>query len=194
MKRKFFFCSLVALLTLVAGVASAESIKGRLGVTGRLGFIVPADSDITGFNTSTDTGFIGGGGVIYGLNDNVALDLEITHAAYGSSPGLDFDTTDISFGAHYRFTNLPQRHLVPYVGGGLDILVNGVSNGLDADTVVGVDAKGGVDYFFTRDLAATAEMKGIIAPNADIHSPSGARVGNFDPMSFSMTFGARYFF
>lgn len=190
MKKYFFSFALVAMLTLAAGTAMADNINGRVGVTGRLGFIVPADSD----NVSTDTGFMGGGGLIYGLTNNVALEFDVTHAAYGSAPGIDFDTTDISFGGQYRFINLPQRQLVPFVGGGLDILVNGVSDGLDADTVVGVHVKGGVDYFLTKQLAATAEMKGVIAPDADIHDPTGRKVGNFDPMSFSMTFGVRYFF
>jgi outer membrane protein len=194
MKRLVFFATLVAVLTLAAGAALADNIAGRIGVTGRLGFVVPADSDLFGLNVSTDTGFIGGGGLIYGLTKDIALEFDITHSAFGSSPGVDFDTTDISFGGQYRFVDLPMRQLVPYAGGGLDILVNGVSNGLDADTVVGVHVKGGADYFITRDVAANVEMKGILAPDADIHDPTGLKVGNFDPMSFSMTFGLRYFF
>ena len=143
---------------------------------------------------STDSGIIGGGGLIYGLTNDVALELDITHAAYGSNPGVDFGTTNISLGAQYRFIDLPQRHLVPFAGGGLDILVNDVNNGLGADTVAGVHVKGGVDYFITRELAATAEMKGVLAPDADIHDATGRKVGNFDPMSISVTFGVRYFF
>jgi outer membrane protein len=180
---------------MAAGAAQAENIKGRIGVTGRLGFAVPADSDAYGINVSTDPGFIGGGGVIYGLTDNIALEADVTHASYGSSPDAGFNTTDISLGGQYRFINLPVPHLVPYVGGGLDILVNGADGDVgDVDTVVGGHVKGGVDYFITRDLAATAELKWVIAPNADINGPFGEKVGNFDPMNFSMTFGMRYFF
>lgn len=193
MKKHLLFLILIALFTLAAGAASAESIKGRVGVTGRLGFIVPADSDIGGVNTSTDVGLIGGGGLIYGLTNDIALELDITHAAYGSAAGVDFDTTNISLGGQYRFTHLPQPHLVPYVGAGLDILLNDVSDGANADTVAGVHVSGGADYFLTRDLAATAELKGVIAPNADINY-GGSKVGNFDPMNLSMTFGVRYFF
>jgi outer membrane protein len=50
-----------------------------------------------------------------------------------------------------------------------------------------------VDYFLLRQLALTSEIKGVIAPNADIKS-GGGKVGEFDPDSFSMTFGVRYFF
>jgi outer membrane protein len=190
MKRFFFSVALIAVLALAAGTALADNIKGRMGVTGRLGFIVPEDSG----SVSTDAGIIGGGGLIYGLTNDVALELDITHAAYGSNPGFDFDTTNISLGAQYRFIDLPHRQLVPFAGGGLDILVNDVSHGLDADTVVGAHVKGGVDYFITREFAATAEMKGVLAPDADIHDAFGRKAGNFDPMSMSMTFGVRYFF
>ena len=190
MKKFFFSAALIAVLTVAAGSALADNIKGRLGVTGRLGFIVPADNG----SVSTDTGIIGGGGFIYGLTNDVALDLDITHAAYGSNVGFDFNTTNISLGAQYRFIDLPYRQLVPFVGGGLDILVNGVSDGLDADTVVGAHVKGGVDYFITRELAATAEIKGVLAPDADVHDVFGRKAGSFDPMSFSTTFGVRYFF
>jgi outer membrane protein len=194
MKRYFFTVILIAVLGLAAGTALADSINGRVGVTGRLGFIVPSDSDILGPNVSTDAGLIGGGGLIYGLTRDVALEFDLNHAAFGSSPGIDFSTTDISFGGQYRFVDLSLRQLVPFAGGGLDILVNGASHGLDVDTVLGVHVKGGVDYFITRELAATAEMKGIIAPDADINNSTGQKVGNFDPMSLSMMFGVRYFF
>jgi outer membrane protein len=204
MKKLFVFCA-AALLTMAAGTAmGADSIRGRLGLTGRVGFSVPADSDIGGITVSTDTGLIGGGGFIYGLTDNIAVELDITHAAYGSSTLVapapfgksDFDTTNISMGVQYRFLNLPVRRLVPYAGGGFDILVNDASNGsaTDADTVVGVHLSAGVDYFIQRQLALTTEMKGVLAPDADIHNGLGQKIGNFDPDSFSMTFGVRYFF
>ncbi len=194
MKKWCVLFGLGAIVALAAGAAQADDIKGRVGVTGRIGFVVPADSDIAGFNASTDTGIIGGGGIIYGLTDHVALEADVTHSSYGSNLGVDFNTTDVSLGAQYRFTNLPVKHLVPYVGGGLDILINNVDSAVgDVDTVVGAHVKGGVDYFLTKELAATAEMKGVLAPNADIHD-FGGKVGNFDPMSFSMTFGVRYFF
>ena len=183
------------ILALAAGAAQADDITGRVGVTGRLGFAVPADSDVDGHKISTDAGIIGGGGLIYGVTKNVALEADVSHTGYGSSPGVDFNTTDIAFGAQYRFTNLREKHLVPFVGGGLDILVNNVDNAVaDVDTVVGAHVKGGVDYFFTKELAATGEMKAILAPNADIRDSSGAKVGNFDPMNFSLMVGIRYFF
>jgi outer membrane protein len=202
-KRLIMLC-LAVMFILTAGTALADSIRGRLGLTGRLGFAVPADSEINGSNVDTDTGFNGGGGFIYGLTDNIATDLDITHASYGSSTlvapapfgNSDFDTTNISLGVQYRFINLTMSKLVPYAGAGLDILINSAStDGIsDVDNVVGVHVSGGVDYFILKELALTAEMKGVLAPDADIHNSVGAKIGNFDPNSFSMTLGVRYFF
>jgi outer membrane protein len=192
-------CSLATNSAIAASTNLPESIKGRLGITGRLGFLVPADNDGLNFGivtqrAHTDVGFIGGGGFIYGITDNIAAELDITHASFGSDVNIDFDTTNISMGVQYRFLNLPVRRLVPYAGAGLDILLNGANNGLDVDNTVGLHVKAGVDYFLMRELALTSEIKGIIAPNADVNQPGSGKVGEYDPDGFSMTFGLRYFF
>ncbi len=205
MKKMVVFACMTAVLALAVGTAMAESIKNRIGVTGRIGFLVPADSEaLTDFGVlstlSTDVGFNGGGGFIYGITDNIAAELDITHTWFGANLGGfhqgDFNTTNISLGAQYRF-NVPVAHLTPYVGAGLDILVNGFDfeggGSADVDTVVGGHISGGVDYFVMKQLALTAEMKGVIAPDADIKDAFG-KIGNYDPMAFTMTFGARYFF
>ena len=195
MKRNMITVILFIICCLTVDSALAESIKGKFGITGRIGFLVPADSEgePRGFNINTDTGFIGGGGFIYGITDNIAAELDITNASFGSDVNTDFNTTNISMGVQYRFLNTSIQHLVPYVGGGLDVLVNDADNGLDIDTVAGVHVAAGVDYFLMKQLALTSEIKGVIAPNADIKE-SGFKVGEFDPSSFSMTFGVRYFF
>jgi len=198
MTRKLVVFCAAALLALAAGTAmAADSIQGRLGVTGKIGFIVPADSEAVGtgvvVSRNSDVGFIGGGGFIYGITDNIAGEFDLTHTSFGSGGGADFDTTNISFGVQYRFLNVPVRHLVPFAGGGFDILLNGANNGLDVDSTVGVHLKAGADYFLQRQLALTSEIKGVLAPDTDI-TFAGAKVGNFDPSSFSMTFGVRYFF
>jgi outer membrane protein len=195
------------ILISLASTALADSIQGRFGVTGRLGFILPAGSEFTDSSRSrkadTDAGFIGGGGFIYGIDKNWAAELDITHSAFRAHDSLgleesDFGSTNISMGAQYRFLNLPVKYLVPYAGAGLDILFNDFSptNGSSGavDTVVGVHASGGVDYFVLRQLALTGQLKGVLAPDADIRDSRGVKVGNFDPSSLSVTFGVRYFF
>ena len=202
--KKFLVCLCVILLSGVcSGNALADNIGGRFGVTGRIGFIIPADSEnvASGTVVDTDASFIGGGGFIFGIDRNFAAELDITRTEFGASKGFngDFGTTNITLGVQYRFLNMPMPKLVPYVGGGVDILVNDFtrSDGTqsDVDTVAGVHLAGGVDYFIMKQLALTGEIKGVISPNADIiDKSSGHKQGDFDPSSVSVTFGVRYFF
>lgn len=195
MKRSLVLAVVVLMLAFVAGTACAETIENRIGVTGRMGFIIPADSDFDDFQIDMDAGFIGGGGVIYGFDRNIALEFDVTHTWFdGERPsGIDmgeFSITNLAFGAQYRFA-VAEPSLTPYAGGGIDILINDYSLG-DVDSVLGIHVAGGVDYFLSRQIALNAEVKAVAAPDADIEG--GGRGGNFDPSSISGTFGIRYFF
>ncbi|AJE04633.1 porin family protein [Geobacter pickeringii] len=200
MKKIVFLASLVLMLAVGSGSALADSIKGRLGVTGRIGFLLPADSDFENLKLESDAGFLGGGGFIYGITDNLAAEIDVTRSEFGTNrvdgrDEGDFGITNISLGVQYRFL-IPQPKLVPYAGAGLDILVSDYKrpNGFnaDVDTTVGVHICGGIDYFFMKQLALNAEIKGIVAPQVDIHAPDGS--GNFDPSGVSGTVGIRFFF
>jgi outer membrane protein len=197
MKKVFLGLMVVLLPAIAAGISGAEDLAGKLGVTGRIGFTVPADSswDYWG-DLSSDVGFIGGGGVIYGVTRNLALEFETTYSTYDMSYGPYRDgtagVTDISFGVQWRFAS--NKKFTPYVGGGLSILINDYTYA-DVDTVVGANLKGGIDYFITPHIALNAELKGVISPSAsmtDSHDPYIR--GSFDPSSFSGLFGVRYFF
>jgi outer membrane protein len=168
----------------------ADSIQGKIGVTGKLGFQVNSDSEINGNNVDTEVGFIGGGGIIYGIDNHFAAEFDVTHSSFDSDNG-DFGVTNLALGAQYRFM-LPQPALVPYLGAGLDLLIIDADRGRDVDTTVGVHATAGVDYFLMKQLALTAEAKLVVAPDTDIKGPDGN--GNFDPTSLATTFGVRYFF
>src|SRR6266513_2571135 len=75
--------TILCLLILFTTSAMAESINGRLGLTGKAGFIVPLKDlvDNSGAELGEhSTGFAGGGGLIYGLGNCFALELDITHA------------------------------------------------------------------------------------------------------------------
>jgi outer membrane protein len=196
MKKLFALGCLVTTVSLSAGAASAYDIKGNLGVTGKIGFLVPSDNESDFFHNSTDTGFVGGGGLIYGIDDHFAAEFDVTRTSFGSETG-DFGITNLSFGGQYRF-QVPRRELVPYVGLGMDILVSDYDpyDGAvrNVDTTVGVHLSGGVDYFLQRSFALTAEAKLVGAPNVSITDRFGDRRGTFDPSSFSSTVGFRYFF
>jgi outer membrane protein len=196
LKKHVFAACLAATISLAAGAASADTINGRLGVTAKLGFLVPADNESDFYHNSTDTGIVGGGGLIYGLDDHFAVNFDVTRAGFGSETG-DFGVTDFSFGAQYRFMST-RSQFVPYVGAGIDVLAadyqpyDGSSQ--DVDTKVGGHISAGFDYFIRRQFALNAEIRGTVAPNAAIKDSFGDHVGNFDPSSFSSTFGVRYFF
>lgn len=195
MKKNLFMALLAATLLLAAGTVNADSINGRFGVTGKLGFVVPADNESDFIHNRTDTGFIGGGGIIFGIDDHLALSAEATRSSFGSETG-DFRVTDVSFGGQYRFQ--PRARLVPYLGAGIDILASDYSpydgHIRDVDTTLGAHVAGGLDFFVHRQVALSWELKGVLAPNTDITNSYGDHVGNFDPSSFSGTFGARFFF
>lgn len=200
MKR---FLTVVCLTVAVAGItgtALADSIKGRLGITGRLGFIAPAESDFDDRKLEGDVGFIGGGGVIYGITDNLAAEIDVTHTEFGAESVSgqdegDFEVVNVSLGAQYRFL-VPQSKFVPYGGVGLDILFSDYTrpSGTEGhvDTAVGVHIRGGVDYFVTRQLVLNAEVKGGVAPEVDMEADG--RSGNFDPSAVVGTVGVRFFF
>jgi len=196
MKKLIVITCLASTVALTAGIAMADSIKGRVGVTGKIGFLLPADNDSDFLNNKTDAGFVGGASLIYGIDDHFAAELEVSHTAYGSETG-DFGITDIAIGGQYRFA-LPSRQLVPFVGVGLDVLVSDYDpysgEKRNVDTTVGAHLSGGLDFFLTRQLALTAEAKVVAAANTDITDGFGDHRGNFDPSSFSTTVGIRYFF
>ena len=196
MKKLIIITCLASAIAMTAGTAMADSIQGRLGVTGKIGFLIPADNDSDFFNNKTDTGFVGGASLIYGIDDHFAAELEVSRTAFGSQTG-DFGITNVSLGAQYRFA-LANRQLVPFLGAGVDILVSDFDpndgSSQSVDTTVGAHLSAGADYFIAKQLALTAEAKLVAAPNADITNGFGDHTGNFDPSSFSGTVGLRYFF
>ncbi len=197
MKKIIVMACLATTVSMTAGTAMADSIRGKLGVTGRIGILTPADNNAEFHDNKTDVGLIGGGGIIYGVSDNVAVEIDLTRSTFGSDTG-DFGITNISLGGQYRFAIQPHQ-LVPYVGAGLDILISDYDeNGgarSDVDSTVGVHVSGGVDYFIQKNLAVTAEAKLVGAHDVKITDrSSGVHAGDFDPSSFSTTVGIRYFF
>ena len=185
-------------VALLAGNARADDLRGRLAVTGRIGVSNPANSerDLGGERliVSTDAGFIGGGGFLFGVDNNIAMELDITHSAYHTSDTTGFgqaEVTDLSIGAQYR---LPQRQrFVPYFGAGIDVLINDLPRNA-ANTTLGLHVASGLDYFLQRQVALNAEIKGVEGFSADVKDFTGTKVGQFDPSNVSFTVGARFFF
>ena len=195
--RKLLLLTACAVLTaFLAGNAAADELRGRVAITGRVGVTNPADSErhLPGIGTlvvSTDAGIIGGGGFIIGVDDNVAIELDVTRSSYHTSGLGTAGVTDLSVGAQYRF---PERQrFIPYGAAGMDVLINDLSDRY-TDTVIGMHLSAGLDYMLMRQVALTAELKGVKAFNADTRNFNGGKDGEFDPSSLSVTVGARFFF
>ncbi len=192
MLKKLLF---ILAFTLLSTTAMAESINGRVGVTGKFGFITPLQ-DLTAVgeaNVKVDTGLVGGGGLIYGYNDNLAFDFEVTLApscSVTSNSNLgDLQTTDISLGLQYRF--MTDRHIVPYVGAGLDFIKGDIAQST-INWSYGGHVNAGVDYFVTKNIAVTADIKYVVGTESDIDR-NGVILGKYNPMSFIGTIGVRLF-
>jgi outer membrane protein len=192
----------VMVSALLSSAAMAESINGRLGVTGKIGFVAPLQ-DITSVHDATlnysdakiDTGFAGGGGLIYGLNDRFALEFDVTLAPSCSVTSTnsnlgDLQTTDISLGLQYRF--MTERHLVPYLGAGLDFIKGDIANS-SVDWSYGGHVDAGVDYFLNKSIALTADFRYVVGSESDIHNSKIGNVGKYNPMSVVGTVGVRLF-
>lgn len=194
--RKVTVLAFIA-LSLLAVNAMAESIDGRLGLTGKLGVIVPlANSEIKGSTFwLSDTGFAAGGGLIYGFGKNFAAELDVTHV-----PSLDVKMgtgakiseaqfTDVSLGLLYRI--MPAHRFVPYIGGGADFIKGDIEN-TSLDWTVGGHANGGLDYFVNNSIVLNIDCRAVFAEKSDIQM-NGVNVGKFDPMNVVTTFGVRLF-
>jgi outer membrane protein len=187
--------SFTLVLLLVASTAMAAGIDGRFGLTGKLGFLMPVQDLVSG-TTDSKTGVAAGGGLIYGFGNNFAAELDITHAPNldvenGGGKVGDVSLTDISLGLQYRFT--PDRPLVPYVGAGIDFIQGDFTNQFDThydlEWTTGGHVSAGVDYFATRGIALTAEIRGVFAPKGDMKSTAL----QYDPTSIVGTVGIRLF-
>lgn len=196
--RKLFILAVCATLTaLLADNAAAQDLRGRLAITGRVGVINPANSEkeVPGVGTlvvNTDAGFIGGGGFLFGVDDNIAAELDITRSSFHASAGFgQAEVTNLSIGAQYR---LPERQrLVPYLGAGINVLINDLPHNT-AETTLGMHLAAGIDYLLQRQVSLTAEVNGVEAFSSDVKDFAGNRIGKFDPSNVSFTVGARFFF
>lgn len=185
MKRTIIACATALLVAASAGSALADSIKGTLGFTGKMGLINPADSEYNGLVIDTDPGVQLGGGMIYGFDNNAAFEMGISHSWFDFG-GTDANLTDLEVGLQYRFN--PDQKMVPYLGAGFDVLMPDIDGG-SVDTTLGAHVKGGIDYFVQRNIAINGELKLTGGLEADIDGG-----GEFDPSSVALTAGVRFFF
>ena len=193
MRRLILIATL--LLTMTATTAMADSIDHRLGLNGRIGFIVPlADGDINGASFwLSEAGFAAGGGLIYGFGKNFAAEIDAARVpnldifSGNGSKVAEANYTDLSIGLQYRI--MPEKHLVPYIGVGGDFIKADIKDAA-MDWAFGGHVNVGLDYFLTKGVALNLDCKAVMAPKSDIVM-NGVNVGTFDPTSVITTFGVR---
>lgn len=190
----------IVLSLLLTTTAFADTIDNRFGFTGRFGFAMPEKLDDAEFiNSTTDAedGVAWNGGFIYGFTDNIAGELEISYL-----PQLDVELKgvkayeaklyDYAIGLQYRF--MPKERVVPYLGAGIDLIkgdlkhVNG--NKYDLESTWGGHINAGVDWFLTKGIALTADLRGTAAVSGDIER-GDTKVNEYDPFWIQGTVGVR---
>lgn len=194
--RRFIVFSVTA-LSLIAVNALADSIAGRLGVTGRVGGALPLKDDFVKGTSDTNAGFAAGGGLIYGFSDLVAADVEVLHMPQHDVSANGVKTyeaaiTDVALGVQFRF--LTGKKLVPYIGLGPDFItadlrhVNGT--GYNLDWTYGGHVNIGFDWFITPGIALTTDVRGVYAADGDVLRGS-VKVSEYRPQWFQGTVGVR---
>ena len=183
-------------IILATGTAMADSIDGRLGLSGKAGVLVPLKDDFIGSTSESKSGFAFGGGLIYGVSKNFAIELDATHV-----PTIDVkksgikvgeaSITDVSAGIQYRFAS--DNRLVPYLGIGVDCFkgdfTNEFGNSFGLDWTVGGHVSAGLDFFINRGIALNADFRGVLAAKGDMKSTNV----EYNPTSFIGTAGIRFF-
>lgn len=184
-------------LGITANTAFADTIANRFGFTGRIGVLVPLENEFIKNTTDTDPGLAWSGGFIYGFNDHIATELEVTYipeleVEIAGDKAYEADMMDIAVGLQYRFS--PEKHLVPFVGIGVDFIkgdldhVNG--NSYDMDWTFGGHVNAGFDWFLTKGIALTTDMRLTVADTGDIKKGNSS-VGEYDPLWFQAMVGFR---
>jgi outer membrane protein len=218
MKKYLLFIATAAVVCALPGISLADSIKGKWGVTGRVGLMAPSDIEftaVTGYaiapslnvavinigKAKADTTFAGGGGFIYGVTDNFAVEVDVTHTPrinydYSGQKLFEITTTNVSLELQYRF--YPENALVPYLGVGADFMISDGTyqsgDTMNIETLVGEHVNAGVDFFVTKRIALNADFRSILAPRADIHTQNASLLkAEYDPISFVALFGVRFF-
>lgn len=220
MKKVILFVS--AVLLLFANTAMADSIAGKIGISAQGGASYIFNSEFTDqaiANTTInkeikpDLGYAAGGGIIYGITDNLAVNFNVIYfqadARVGSYPLEAIlgrgKSIDFALGAQWRF--LPKSQFVPYVEAGVDVLLNrfdtsefvgqmlgGANTNLDVDTTYGGHLSVGGDFFFNPHVALNAEIRGLYSTEGNVKISNSFVVAKYNPSNISAFLGIKFFF
>lgn len=191
MTKKVMMALSAAAAVMMVSQADAQSIRGTMGVTARAGLISPADSKgRLGDYVDTDVGFVGDLGFLYGVDDTLGFEVDLSYGKFSTDSQSGYGTGTLkgmAVGMQYRFPPANPR-LTPYMGLGVDVLIPDYKRA-NVDTVFGAHVRGGFDYFVDRNLAFNIDLKVTGGFEADVDGG-----GKFDTSSVTTMAGFRYFF
>lgn len=221
MKRIFFI--IISALLLFSSTAMADSVAGKFGVTARGGAGLFLNSEFTDAAAADlgvegtikgDTGWAIGTGFMYGITDNLSVDFDIIYSQVsvkatpigGNNQTLGTGKTyDFSLGLQWRFT--PKKPFVPYMGAGVDFMINRFDlnndystpgDSIDVNNSFGGHLNIGADYFLTPKIALNAEFRYLYGGKADMTrkypGDPDEVVATYNPSNFSGFAGVRFFF
>lgn len=185
------------ILALASASAGAESLAGRFGITGKAGALVLLQDDFISATDGSQPAFAAGGGIIFGLSRNLAAEIDVTHVPeleveIAGNKAYEASMTDVALGLQYRPAS--DNRVVPFFGAGIDFIKGDLEHvsgaNYDLEWTVGGHVNAGLDYFVTRGIAFTVDVRGLYAAKGDVES-AGTKVGEYDPMSFIGTLGIR---
>lgn len=202
MKRLSVVLGLALAVSCVVGVAFAEDLAGRFSVGVVGGGVFPKDSGI-------DDTFYVGGNLAYGVNEYIAVGGEIGYSSWDTEEGgVDYGevrAVPLLADLYLRYpVEMGENKLVPYIVGGLGVVFYDYKESsflkqygvtVDMDPSFALKFGGGLEYFFTKNIALGVEGS-YSWSEADV-SVSGAGVvasSSADTNSWMVTGGIKYYF
>lgn len=185
-----------------AGSVLAEDLAGRFSVGVVGGGVFPKDSEI-------DSTFYVGGNLAYGVNEYIALGGEVGYSSWDvEEVGVDYGeirAVPLLADLYLRYpVEMGENKLVPYVVGGLGVVFYDYKESsflkqygvtVDVDPSFALKLGGGLEYFFTKNIALGVEGSyGWSEADVSVSGAGAVASTSMDTNSWMVTGGIKYYF
>lgn len=202
MKRLSVVLFLALAVSCVIGVAFAEDLAGRFSVGVVGGGVFPKDSEI-------DDAFYVGGNLAYGVNEYIALGGEVGYSSWDTEEGgVDYGevrAVPLLADLYLRYpVEMGENKLVPYIVGGLGVVFYDYKESsflkqygvtADIDPSFALKLGGGLEYFFTKNIALGVEGSyGWSEADVSVSGAGAVASTSMDTNSWMVTGGIKYYF
>lgn len=153
MRKIFIVFLMLALFQILVKPAFSQDITGRWAIGYRYNYVNPDDEDFRKVSGSN------GLNLTYGLNENLAIELEADYFSLKSKANTRLGVT--SFHANLQLRK-NFNNFVPYLVGGLGVQCYkfdelGLGDSRDKDVSFSYKTGGGLEYFFNKNLSIHTE-------------------------------------